>query len=109
MCVATAQCQAGNAAYITGSVNGVSQCVFVASASVSYFSARMACVAMGGDLLQIDTANKYNWLAPRFGPNVVNYWVGAVSVRWLWEDGSYYYYYCYYFTCSYYTKAFIIT
>lgn len=79
-------CQAStNPSYITG--NG--QCVYVMSkTAVSYFTARMACVAMGGDLVQIDSVDKYNWMAPHFGPNTVNYWINAVSIRWLWEDGK---------------------
>ena len=79
-------CKAGtDPSYISAN----NQCVFVSIAQLSYFDARMACIAMGGDLTQIDTEDKYNWMAPRFGPDPVTYWIGAVSARWLLEDGKY--------------------
>ena len=65
------------------------QCVYKSISQMSYFDARMACIAMGGDLAQIDTIEKHTWMNPLFQSDSNYYWIGAVSTRWLLEDSKY--------------------
>ncbi|KAI0233991.1 hypothetical protein LSAT2_015804 [Lamellibrachia satsuma] len=61
------------------------------SSHVSWYKARYLCKTDGGDLLQVDTKEFFDFLkdgSPPLDAKVDRWWIGGTRVRWQWTNGE---------------------
>ena len=79
-----------NTAACTGTgfntLNG--QCVYISDTEKSWFQAKTDCVSRGGDLVKIDSKEKHDLIKDNIKETGSKHWIGLISHRWSWTDGS---------------------
>jgi len=69
-------------------LNGV--CYYVSTTYSSWFTARMACLARGGDLVRITSRAVWSTIKTHlvtFYP-AHRYWIGLAGIYWYWSNGK---------------------
>ena len=82
-CIVTALSSCTNGAVV---ING--QCYFISVDQLTYFKARMDCVARGGDLSKLTNQAQLDALKASDYLESEKYWIGLVGLVWYWPDGA---------------------
>lgn len=67
-------------------------CYYISPSTVqvSWFVARMSCLARGGDLVKLTSPAVWNTLKSAISPNRRSYWIGLSAMYWYWSNGMYF-------------------